>query len=49
MKSDYQSFWLEWGFRLLVLMLLGLWFLVPPAKPSTPVISSPDMREAHHD
>ena len=29
MKSDRHAVWMEWGFRVFVLLLLGLWLFVP--------------------
>mgnify|MGYP006303390651 CR=1 FL=1 len=41
MKNNRHAFWLEWGFRLLLVMLLGLWFLIPNTnKPASYFLSS---------
>ena len=38
MKSDRHVIWMEWGFRLFVLLLLGLWLLVPTADVSETIL-----------
>lgn len=49
MKADRRNFWIEWGFRLLILMLLGLWFFVPNSDTPVPSFPMHDLRGGYHD
>lgn len=49
MKSDRHTIWLEWGFRLLIVMLLGLWFLIPNASAPASLFSLTDRQGGYDD
>ena len=39
MKSHPHTVWIEWGFRCLLLILLGIWLLLPAAGVPAPLVS----------